>query len=185
MTHEEDNAHPTSKADDSGTRYVYLVGDVDESSVASAIERIFTLAEEDTSRAINLVINTSGGSIYDAFALHDAIKFSPAPIRTIGLGKIMSAGCLLLAAGAKGERRIGKNASLMFHAGRDFHHGDLFELQTELAEFARIEQLYDDLIAALTCRTIHEVRALYLPDRKNNYMTAEQALAFGFVDMIF
>lgn len=165
-------------------RTIFFTGDVNESLVKDAIQSIFQYAESNASKPIYLVVNTYGGSVDETFALYDAIKMSPAPVRTIGLGKIMSAGCLILAAGQKGYRRMGKNSRLMMHGGWELIHGDIFAVENDLIEFKRQEYLYNQLLAKECKKTVKQVEALYKAKRMDRYMTPEQCLKFGFVDML-
>lgn len=176
---------PLEPQPEAGSRFIHLTGDVGEETISPVIEKLFRMAEESPVLPINLVISTYGGVVHDALALFDAMKFCPAPIRTIGLGKIMSAGCLILAAGTAGERRIGKNCTLMYHGPQSGMYGDMFDVETRLAEFRRLQHLYDQLVSEATGRPIERVRELYLPERKEHYMTAEAAVKFGFADRLF
>ena len=89
-------------------RIVMLAGEINENSVAQTIGQLTMLSQQDCIKPIHFMLNTYGGSLDDMFALYDTIKFIQCPIHTIGLGKIMSAGVLLLAAGNKGNRLLGK-----------------------------------------------------------------------------
>ena len=80
-------------------RVILMTGEIDESPVGHVITHLFNLSRKNPKAPIYLVINTYGGSVDDMFALYDAMLFVKAPIRTVGLGKIMSAGLFLLAAG--------------------------------------------------------------------------------------
>lgn len=166
------------------SRILSLTGDVTESLVREAVIGIFRLSEADAVKPITLIVNTYGGSVDETFALYDAMKMSLAPVRTVGLGKVMSAGCLILAAGTKGQRLMGRNARLMYHAGYEHNGGDILEQQNNLKEFARTEVLYDKLVAKETGRTFKQVEALYKKKRVDRYLTATQALKFGFVDRL-
>lgn len=179
MTDPTDSPH-----DDSESRIVFMTGDVNETLVKSVMEKLFELAESNATKPIHLIVNTYGGSVDETFALYDAMRIIPAPVHTVGLGKIMSAGCLILAAGVKGERKMGRNSRLMYHAGFEVAHGDIFAVENHLVEFKRTERLYDELTAKECNRTVEEVEALYKPARLDKYMDAAAALAFGFVDKI-
>lgn len=166
------------------SRTIFLVGDVTEPLIKHVVMGIFRLSEAHALKPINLVINTYGGSVDETFALYDAMKFSAAPVRTIGLGKIMSAGCLMLAAGQKGHRAMGKNARMMYHAGYEFNGGDVFSQKNNLREFERTEKQYDLLVAKETGKSLKQIEALYKPRRVDRYMTAQECLRFGFVDRL-
>ena len=166
------------------SRSVFLIGDIDEESSKTAVEKIIELAEKNSIAPIYLIISTCGGSIDDTMMLYDLMRFVKAPIITIGLGKIMSAGCLLLAAGEKGHRKMGKNARLMYHLGWDVNSGSVFEQKSALEEFQRQETQFDSLFAKEINKTLEEVEALYGKSGPtvDSYLTAEQCLENGIVD---
>lgn len=170
------------------SRTVYLMGDVTEQSVSQTVQHLFFLTEQDHERPINLIISTYGGEVYALMALYDAMKFCPAPIHTIGIGKIMSAGCLVLAAGERGHRMIGANATLMSHNMSGGSFGDIFTHKVALEEFKRLEDVMIGLTAIECRRTPEEVSALYRPNgtdyKPEAYLNAQQALDFGFIDHI-
>jgi ATP-dependent Clp protease protease subunit len=82
-------------------RIIYLSGEVNEHSIAQVIAGIVILANQDNRAPITLLVSTYGGSVDEMFSLYDVIKHVSCPIHTIGLGKVMSAGVLLLASGKK------------------------------------------------------------------------------------
>lgn len=172
------------------TRNVFFVGDVTETSFKTAVERIFTLAEQDSTKPIHFIIDSFGGEVDEALAIHDAIRIIGTPVHTVGLGKIMSAGCLILASGARDHRTMAKHSRLMYHEGKEFHHGNVWEQKRFIAEFERQEKDFDRVVAELTGRTFEEVVALYKTgdgtriQGVDKYMTATQAKSFGFVDEV-
>lgn len=165
-------------------RTLFFVGEVTESLVQRTMQQLLVLADLDNKAPIYMVVNTQGGDLHEAFALYDTMKFVSPPIRTIGMGKIMSAGCLILSAGERGYRRIGKNATLMYHSAWGGTMGSQWEQETDLIEFKRLQQQYDSLISAETGKTLAEVQALHAIDRVDRYLTPEQAIAFGFADLL-
>ncbi len=89
------------------------------------------------------------------FALYDAMKYVQSfkiPVDTVGVGKIMSAGVLLLAAGTC--RKVGKNASIMYHLTANSVDGNIFDIECELAETKRLEALCNDLLAENSKMTV-------------------------------
>lgn len=169
------------KNDDDDARLI-LLNEIDESAILSAIQSLFLFSQKDKTSPINIVINTFGGGIYDMFALYDAIKYVQSlgvPVNTIGLGKIMSAGVLLLAAGT--VRKIGKNSTIMWHWGTDAIEGDMFELKNELDELARLDKLCNTVLTDETKMFKKDVEKL-LSGRMDIYITPEQAIEYGIVD---
>lgn len=167
-------------------RTVYLVGNIDEETIRETVEKVVTLSERSPQKPITLIINTAGGDVDDTFMLYDLMKFIKTPIHTVGLGRIMSAGCLLLAAGEKGQRRMGKNARIMYHAGWDFFGGSIFEAEASLAAFKAQEAQYDARFAEETGMSIEAVEALYNKNgpTADHYLTADEALKLGIVDIL-
>lgn len=163
-------------------RTVYFFGDVTEELVKHTIVHLVTLAEEKPNEPIHLIISTNGGSVVDMLALYDVMKMVTTPIHTVGIGKIMSAGCLLLAAGDK--RKMGANATLMYHSIWSGSHGSQWEMKVALAEHERMARQTDGLVAFETGHSVEDIQALYAVERVDRYMTPEEALAFGFIDEI-
>jgi|GEM_PF-1582841 len=171
----------TTKKDFEDDRII-LLNEVDESPISTAIQSLFTLAQKDKKTPINLIINTFGGSIYDMFALYDAIKYVQSlgtPVNTIGLGKIMSAGVILLVAG--NTRKVGKNSTIMWHLGTDSIEGDMFELRNELNEVERLDDLCNHILCQETNMSKKDIENL-LSSRVDVYVTPEQAIEYGMAD---
>ena len=94
----------------------FINGELDEDSVKDAIKWIvYENLEKDKSKILTLYINSCGGSLTDTFALIDIMRRSHYPIRTIGIGNVMSAAFILFSCGTKGQRFIAKNTSIMCH----------------------------------------------------------------------
>lgn len=163
---------------------IILLNEVDETPISTAVHMLFAMAQKDKKSPIHVLINTFGGMIYDMLALYDAIKYVQnlgVPVNTIGLGKIMSAGVILLSSG--NTRRIGKNATIMWHWGSDSIEGDMFELRNELEEVERIEDLCNQILIEETKMTNEEIEKLLSP-RTNIYITPEKAIDYGIVDSL-
>ena len=161
---------------------ILFLTDVDETPVISVMGHLFTLSKKDKTKPIYIVINTFGGSVYDMFALYDAIKFVQSlgvEVNTIGIGKIMSAGVLLLASGT--HRKIGKNASIMYHWGFSEASGNIFQMEVELAEAKRLEYLCNDLLCHNTKMDTKQIEELLLA-KTDVYVPASKAIELGIAD---
>lgn len=99
----------------------FLTGEIDEENASNAIKWIIyeNLQNQDPNKSLTLYINSTGGSLYDAFALIDIMKASVRPVRTIGVGSIMSAAFLIFVSGQKGSRIISSNCGIMCHQFSD------------------------------------------------------------------
>jgi ATP-dependent Clp protease protease subunit len=134
-------------------------------------------------KPIHLVISTYGGSVDEMFTLYDTIKFLPCPVNTIALGKVMSAGVLLLAAGTKGKRMIGASARIMLHPIAGGAEGNVFEVISESKEQKRIQkQLVTAFIKETNISKSKIDRIMGIGH--NVYMMPSEAIALGIVDKI-
>lgn len=170
----------------SSERVIFLSGDIDEHPIANVTASLFSLLKKDHRKPIKLIISTYGGSIYEMFGLYDAIKYVQSigcPVYTIALGKVMSAGVLLLACGNKGFRSIGENTSVMYHLGSDEMGGDLFELKNSIKEFERIEELAIKLLSENSNMSIEDINSM-LKDRQDIFLTSDEVIKLGIADYI-
>jgi len=165
-------------------RIVYLAGEVNEQSIAHVTATIIALANMDKVSPIKLIISTYGGSVDEMFSLYDIIKYIPCPVHTIALGKVMSAGVLLVAAGQKGNRLIGRSTRLMIHPMTAGQEGTVFQMKNELSEFARMQTLMEELLVSNTKMTKVQVASL-MKKGHDTFLTAKEAVKLGIVDAIF
>ena len=135
---------------------------------------------------IDMVISTPGGNADDMFAIYDTMRMirEEMPIKTRGIGKVMSAGVVLLAAGTKGERSIGKNCRIMLHSVIGGHIGPMHQLDNEMEEIRNIQDQYISVLAEETKMTKRYLRNL-MKKKVNVYLSATEAVELGIADKIF
>ena len=143
--------------------------------------------EEDPKnrRDIEFYLSTYGGSADDMFALYDMMKIveEDTDIVTIGMGKVMSAGVLILAAGTKGKRKIGRNCRVMIHSVIAGNHGSLPNLINEMEAIQDLQELYIERLVEETNMTKKQMKKL-LEQKVNIYLSAEEAVKHGIADII-
>jgi ATP-dependent Clp protease protease subunit len=134
---------------------------------------------------IEMVISTPGGNADDMFAIYDTMRMirKDVPIRTRGIGKVMSAGVVLLAAGTKGERSIGKNCRVMLHSVIGGHVGPMHQLDNEMEEIRNIQTQYINILARETNMSERYLRNL-MKKKVNVYLSAQEAVDLGIADEI-
>lgn len=164
------------------TRIVVLHGEVNEHSISSVIVQLLQLANQNN-KPIHLVISTYGGSVDEMFSLYDTIKFLPCPVHTIALGKVMSAGVLLLASGVKGKRMIGKSARIMIHPISGGLFGNVFEALNEVKEHQRLQELMVSALLKETKMTKKQIEKIMRAGH-DYFLTPEEALKMGIVDKV-
>ena len=164
------------------SRLVVLHGEVNDASICNVIVQLLQLANQNH-KPIHLVISTYGGSVDEMFSLYDTIKFLPCPVHTIALGKVMSAGVLLLASGVKGKRMIGRSARIMIHPISGGLIGNVFEAMNEMKEFERLQDLMTNALLSETTMKKEEIDKL-MKAGHDCFLTPEQAIKMGIVDKI-
>ncbi|SVE02928.1 uncharacterized protein METZ01_LOCUS455782, partial [marine metagenome] len=134
---------------------------------------------------IDFIVSTEGGNVQDMFAIYDCMRDikKECDIQTYGVGKVMSAGVLLLAGGTKGKRKIGKHCRLMLHAVSGGHFGSLNELEVDIKEVRWYQTQFIRALAKETKLSQKKVREIFY-SKTDTYFDAQQALKWGMVDEV-
>ena len=141
--------------------------------------------KEEIYEPFDMVISTSGGIAAEMFAVYDVMRMikQDCEIGVLALGKVMSAGVLILAAGTKGKRKIGRNCRVMLHGVKAGQAGYVHEMETELAEVKWNQQRYLDCLEECTELTMKQLKR-FVARKSNVYLTAEEAVQYGIADEI-
>ena len=134
---------------------------------------------------VDFYISTGGGNVAEMFAIYDMMRMirKDCPIHTFGIGKVMSAGVLLLAAGTKGERRIGKHSRIMLHRVLTGESGSLHNIEASLKEAEANEQMMFECLVRETKLTRKKL-AKIVSRNLDAYFSAEEAVEMGIADII-
>jgi ATP-dependent Clp protease protease subunit len=161
----------------------YLNGDIDEDSVGAAIKWILYENLQGEGRVLTLYINSTGGDLYQAFALIDVMRNSPHIIRTIGVGAVMSAAFLIFACGDKKHRYASSNTSFMCHQFSSSTDAKYHDLKAEMKETELLNEKMINILVETTGLIKSRVKAKLLP-ASDVYLTAEEVLDFCIADHI-
>ena len=172
-------------------RVVGLFADVNEEKIAEIIHSVLFFNEmnrqspPENQKPITFYLSTYGGNADDMFAMYDMMRIvrEHTEIHTVGLGKVMSAGVLMLAAGTKGHRYIGKNCRVMIHAVMGGNHGSLHNMMNEMEAIEQLQDMYCDALIAETKLTRVKLKKM-LERKVNVYLSAEEAVELGIADEI-
>ena len=140
---------------------------------------------EEVNQPIDFILSTPGGRATDMFSIYDTMRMvrQDCDVVTFGLGQVMSAGVLLLAAGTKGKRKIGKHCRVMIHQVSAGTQGPHHEMINEIAEIEYTQKQYIKTLAAETKMSESTIKKLF--ERKVNiYLSAEEAVKYGIADII-
>jgi ATP-dependent Clp protease protease subunit len=138
---------------------------------------------EDRPDVLNILINSPGGSLTDAFAIIDVMRSSTLPIRTVGLGQIASAALMVFMTGTKGQRVLTPNTSILSHRWSGGSIGKSHELFAIAKEFdLTSERMFDHYKQCTQLKDADIVKYLLPPE--DVYLTADEALKHKLCDKI-
>ena len=160
-----------------------LNGDIDEDNIEEAIKWIIFENTDDKDKELTLYINSAGGSLCDAFALIDIMRSSKYPIRTIGMGSVMSAAFMIFVAGDKGRRYIAKNTIILCHQFSENTEGKYHDLKASLRENENMNNRMVELIKECTDLSTRVIKTKLLPP-SDVWLTVDEAVELGIADHI-
>ncbi len=162
-------------------RIIFLGEDVNDVSASLVVAQLLFLESEDPSKDINLYINSPGGSVSAGFAIYDTMKYIKCDVSTICIGMAASMGAFLLAGGTKGKRLALPNSEIMIHQPSGGAKGQETEIRIVAENILKTRKKLNRILAENTGKAIEEIE---LDTERDNYMTAEEAVAYGIVDRV-
>jgi ATP-dependent Clp protease, protease subunit len=163
----------------------YLSGEIDTDTIDRCIKwLIYENLDRRENKVLTLYINSTGGDLYQAFALIDIINNSQHPVRTIGIGAVMSAAFLIFAAGSQGERYAARNCSFMIHQYHETLEGKHHDLKATMRDGELCNQKMIDILKDASGMTAAKVRSKLLP-ASDVYLTADEVVQYNIADHIF
>ena len=162
-------------------RIIFLGGEIDDDTANLVVAQMLFLEGDDPDKDIFLYINSPGGSVSAGLAIYDTMQYIKCEVSTICIGLAASMGAFLLAAGARGKRRALPNAEIMIHQPSVGAQGQATDISIHAEQILRIRERLNEILSARTGQPVEKVR---LDTERDNYMSAEQARAYGIVDEI-
>ena len=153
-----------------------LSGEINEDSVDAVIRWITYENLDSKEKVLTLYVNSTGGDLYQAFALIDVMRSSQHVIRTIGIGAVMSAAFLIFASGDKGERYAAKNTSFMCHQFTESMDNKYHDLKATMKENDLCNSKMIDILKEATGLAPSKIRSKLLP-ASDVYLSAEEAIS--------
>ena len=160
-------------------RLIFLGEEVNDVSAGLIVSQLLFLEAEDPGKDIQLYINSPGGSVTAGMAIYDTMQYIKCDVSTICLGMAASMGAFLLAGGAKGKRFALPHSTIMIHQPSGGAQGQATEIQIVADHIAQTKRTLNELLAANTGQPIEVVER---DTDRDNYMTAEEAKAYGLID---
>lgn len=160
-------------------RIVFLGGPIDDTVANSIIAQLLFLEAENPDKDIHLYINSPGGVVTAGMAIYDTMQYIKCDVSTICLGMAASMGAFLLAGGTKGKRFALPNSTIMIHQPSGGAQGQATEIQIVADHIAKTKRTLNEILAANTGQPLEVVEK---DTDRDNYMSAEEALAYGLID---
>ena len=160
-------------------RVLYLSGEIHEQVAQEINIEMIRLQREDPLQDITLIVDSYGGDLFAAFSIVDCMEMLTCDIKTICIGKAMSAGQFIFSTGAKGKRYMSKHARLMLHNPIAGYEGSVPDIEVEIEELQKCRDLFVNHIAEKSGHSPEEIKELI---QRNKYLDAQEAIELGFAD---
>ena len=162
-------------------RIIFLSEEVNDATASLIVAQMLYLEAQDPDKDIQFYINSPGGSVTAGMAIYDTMQYIKCDVATITIGMAASMGAFLLSAGTKGKRMALPNAEIMIHQPSAGTQGQITDMAIHLKRLQVIKERMNKIMAENTGRSIEEVTAAC---ERDNFMSAEEALAFGLIDKV-
>ncbi len=162
-------------------RVIFLVGPVNDHTANVIVAQLLFLESENPDKDISLYINSPGGSVSAGMAIFDTMQFIKPDVSTLCTGLAASMGAFLLAAGAKGKRFSLPNSRIMIHQPLGGAQGQAADIEIQAREILYLRERLNQILADQTGQSVEQISK---DTDRDNFMSAEQAVAYGMIDQV-
>lgn len=162
-------------------RIIFLGDEVNDATASLVVAQLLFLEADNPDKDIHLYINSPGGSVTAGMAIYDTMQYIKADVSTICIGMAASMGAFLLAAGAKGKRYALPNSTIMIHQPLGGSKGQATDVEIHTKYLLDTKQKLNRILSERTGQPIDVVKE---NTERDNFMTSEEAKAFGLIDEV-
>ena len=162
-------------------RIVVLSDEVNDATASLVVAQLLFLESQDAEKDISFYINSPGGSVSAGLAIYDTMQYIKCDVSTICMGMAASMGAFLLSSGAKGKRFALPNSEIMIHQPSGGAQGQATEIEIVAKHILRTKEKLNRILSENTGKPIEQIA---LDTERDNFMSAEEALAYGLVDQV-
>ncbi|WP_025730675.1 ATP-dependent Clp endopeptidase proteolytic subunit ClpP [Atopobacter phocae] len=162
-------------------RIIMVSGPIEDNMANAIIAQLLFLEAQDPEKDIYMYINSPGGSVTAGFAIYDTMQFIKADVQTIAMGMAASMGSFLLTAGAKGKRYALPNAEIMIHQPLGGAQGQATEIEIAARHILKTRERLNKILSE---RTGQPIETIERDTDRDNFLSAEEAKAYGLIDDI-
>lgn len=162
-------------------RIIMLCDEVNDATASLVVAQLLYLEGQDPDKDISFYINSPGGSVTAGMAIYDTMQYIKCDIETICIGMAASMGSFLLTGGTKGKRLALPNSEIMIHQPLGGAQGQATEIQIAADHILKTRQKLNQILAENTGQPLEVINA---DTERDNFMTAEEAKAYGLIDEV-
>ncbi len=162
-------------------RIIFLGEEVNDTTAALVVAQLLYLEAQDPDKDIQFYINSPGGSVTAGMAIYDTMQYIKCDVSTVCIGLAASMGAFLLSSGTKGKRIALPNAEIMIHQPSGGAKGQASDIKIQAEWMLKTREKLNKILAANTGKPLEQIA---LDTERDNFMSAEDAVAYGLVDKV-
>mgnify|MGYP004632813411 FL=1 len=163
-------------------RIIFITGEIDDAVANTVVAQLIYLESKDPEKDVYLYINSPGGSVTAGMAIYDTMNYIKCDVSTICIGLAASMGAFLLSSGKKGKRFALPNAEIMIHQPLGGAQGQASDIKIQAQQIIKVQENLNRLLSENTGKDISVIEA---DTDRDNYLTAEEAKAYGLIDEVY
>ena len=162
-------------------RVIFLSDQVNDTTASLVVAQMLFLEAQDPDKDISFYINSPGGSVSAGMAIYDTMNFIKCDVSTICIGMAASMGAFLLSSGTKGKRIALPNSEIMIHQPLGGMQGQATDIKIHADRIIRMRRTLNEILAKQTGRPVEEIER---DTERDNFLSAEEAKAYGLIDEV-
>lgn len=163
-------------------RIIFITGEINDAVANTVVAELLYLEAKDSTKDIDIYINSPGGSVTAGLAIYDTMNFIKCDVSTICIGMAASMAAFLLSSGKKGKRYALPSSEIMIHQPLGGAQGQASDIKIQAEHILALKKTLNSVLAANTGKPIEQIEK---DTDRDNYLTAEDALGYGLIDKIF
>lgn len=163
-------------------RIIFITGEINDALANTVVAQLLYLEAKDSTKDIDVYINSPGGSVTAGLAIYDTMNFIKCGVSTICIGMAASMAAFLLSSGEKGKRFALPSSEIMIHQPLGGAQGQASDIKIQAEHILSIKKRLNEILAKNTGKPVDRIE---IDTDRDNYLTAEDALSYGLIDKIF
>ena len=163
-------------------RIIFITGEINDAVANTVVAELLYLEAKDSTKDIDIYINSPGGSVTSGLAIYDTMQFIKCDVSTICIGMAASMAAFLLSSGTKGKRYALPSSEIMIHQPLGGAQGQASDIKIQAEHILALKKKLNSVLAANTGKPVEQIEN---DTDRDNYLTAEDALNYGLIDKIF